>query len=153
MLQSLGSQRIRHDFDRLFSGKESACQCRRCGSISGFWFLHQLLFSCPVVPNSLQPHGPQHARLPCPSLSPRVCSNSCPLNQRCCQSISSSVTPFTSCPQSFSATRYFPMSRCFASGGQSIAASASVLPVSIQSIQYSFPLGLAGLFSLQSEGF
>ena len=82
--------------------------------------------------NSLQPHGLQHARLPCPSLSPRVCSNSCPLNQWCCQSISSSVIPFSFCLQSFPASESFSMSWLFASGGESIGASASVLRMNIQ---------------------
>ena len=70
-----------------------------------------LLFSCSVMSNSLQPCGLQHARLPCLSLSPRVCSKSCPLSQWCHPTISSSVTPFSSCPQSFSVS--FPMSQLF----------------------------------------
>ena len=84
----------------------------------------------------LRPSGLQHARLPCPSLSPGVCSNSWPLSWWwCCPTRSSSVTPFSSCPQSFPASGSFPMSWLFASGGQSIGASvsASVLPVNIQS--------------------
>ena len=89
-----------------------------------------LLFNCSVVFDYLQPCGLQQARLPCPSLSPRVCSNSCPLSQWCHPIISSSVVPFSSCPQSFPASGSFPMSQFFASGGQSIGASvsASVLP-------------------------
>ena len=82
-------------------------------------------------------HGLQHARLPHPSLSPRGCSNSCPLSQWCHTTISSSVTHFSSCLQSFSASGSFPMSRLFASEGQSIGASASVLSMNIPS---SFPL-------------
>ena len=74
------------------------------------------LFSSSVVSNSLRPHGLQHARLPCPSLSPGVCSNSCPLSQWCHSSISSSVIPFSSCPWSFPASESFPMSRLFTSG-------------------------------------
>ena len=70
--------------------------------------------------NSLQPHGLQHARLHCPSLFPIFCSNSCPWSWWCCPTISSSATPFLSCPQSFLALRSFPMSQLFASGGQSI---------------------------------
>ena len=77
------------------------------------------LFSCSVMSDSLQHHGLQHARLPCPSPTPRVCSNSCPLNRWCHPTISSSVIPF-SYLQSFSASRSFPMSQFFASGGQSI---------------------------------
>ena len=110
-----------------------------------------MLFSCSVVSNSLGPHGLQHARLFCPSLSPGVCSNSCPLNRWCHPIISSPVVPFSSCPQSFPASGSFPMSRLFASGGQSIGASAlaSVLPMSIQG---RFPLGLIGLIFWQSKG-
>ena len=104
-----------------------------------------------MVSNSLQPHGLQHPRLPCPSLSPRVCLNSCLLSRWCHPAISSSVTPFSSCPQSFLASGSFPMSRLCISGGQSIgtSASASVLPVNIQGW---FPLGLSGLISLPSKG-
>ena len=89
-------------------------------------------FSHSVVFDSLWPHGLQHARLPCPSLSPRVCSNSCPSSQW--PTISSSVIPFSSCLQSFPASGSFPMSQFFPSGGQSIgvSASASVLPINIQ---------------------
>ena len=87
-----------------------------------------------VVSHSLRPHGLQHSRLPCPSPSSRVCSNSCPLNQWCHPTISSSVVPFSSCLQSFPASRAFPMCQLFASGGQSIGASpsASVLPMNNQ---------------------
>ena len=96
--------------------------------------------------NSLWPHGLQHARFPCPSLSPRVCSNSCPLSRWCHPTISSSVAPFSSCPQSFPASGSFPVSQFFTSSGQSIGASASaaVLPMNIQG---RFPLGLTGLIS------
>ena len=89
------------------------------------------------------------AKPPCPSLSPRVCSNSCLLSQWCYLTISSSVIPFSSCPQSISASGSFPMSRLFPSGGQSIRALASVLPINIQGW---FPLGLTGWISLQSKG-
>ena len=76
-------------------------------------------------------HGLQHARLPCPSPSPRICSNSCPLSRWCCRTISSSATPFSSCPQSFPASGSFLVSPLFASDGQSVraSASASVLPI------------------------
>ena len=99
--------------------------------------------------DSLRPHGLQHTRLPCPSPSPRVCSNSCPLSQWCHPTISSSVILFSSCLQSFPASGSFPRSRFFTSGGQSIgvSVSVSVLPLNIQDW---FPLGLAGLISLQS---
>ena len=101
--------------------------------------------------NSLWLHELQHARFPCPSLSPIVCSNSCPLGQWCHQTISSSVIPFSSCPQSFPDSGFFPMSRLFASGGQSTGASssASVLPMNIQGW---FLLRLTGLISLRSKG-
>ena len=84
-----------------------------------------LLFSHSVMSDSLWPHGLQHARLPCPSLSPRIGSNSCPLSQWCHPTISSSVVPFSSCLQSFPASGSFPMSQFFESSGQSIGVSAS----------------------------
>ena len=101
--------------------------------------------------NSLQLHGLQHARPPCPSPTPGVYSNSCPLSQWCHPTISSSVVPFFSCLRSFPVSGSFPMSQYFASGGQSTgaSASASVLPVNIQDW---FPLGWTGLSSLQSKG-
>ena len=104
-----------------------------------------LLFSCSVVSDSSQPHGLQHARPPCPPLSPRVHSRSCPLSLWCHPTIWSSVTLFSFCLQSFPASGSFQW--LFASGGQSFEAStsASVLPVSIQGW---FPLGLTGLISL-----
>ena len=97
-------------------------------------------FSHSVVSSSLQHHGQQHARLPCPSPTPGVCSNSCPLLRWCRPTISSSVVPFFSRLQSLPASGSFPVSQLFASGGQSIkvSASASVLPVNIQDW---FPLG------------
>ena len=98
---------------------------------------------------TLQPHGQQHTRLPCPSLSLRVCSNSCPLSQWCHPTISSSVIPFSSCPQSFLALGSFPMRRLFVSGGQSTRTSASVFPMNTQGW---FPLGLTGLIILLSKG-
>ena len=93
-----------------------------------------LQFSRSVVSNSLQPHGLQHARPPCPSPTPRVHSNSCPLSWWYHPTISSSVVPFSSCLQSFPASGSFPISPFFASGGQSIgvSASASVLPMNIK---------------------
>ena len=108
-----------------------------------------LLFSCSVVSDSLQPHGLQHARLPCPLPSPRPCSNSCPLSQWYHPTISSSVILFSSCLQSFPASGSFLMSWLFAWGGQNIGASALVLPMNIQGW---FPLGLTDLISLQSKG-
>ena len=78
-----------------------------------------------VMSNSVQPHRLQHSRLPCPSLSPGVCSHSCPSSQRCYLTILSSAAPFSFCYQSFPASGSFPMSQLFASGGQSIGASVS----------------------------
>ena len=100
--------------------------------------------------DSLQPHGLQHSRLPCPSPSPRACLNSCPLSWWCHPTISSSVVPFSSHLQSFPASGSFLMSRLFTSGGQSTGAStlASVL---LMNIQDWFPLGLTSLISLQSR--
>ena len=100
----------------------------------------------------LRPHGLQHTRSPCPSPIPRVYSNSCPLSQWCHPTISSSVIPFSSHLQSFLASGSFQMSQFFASGGQSIGASAStsVLPVNTQDWS---PLGWTGWISLQSKGF
>ena len=104
------------------------------------------------MPLSLQPHWLQHARPPCPSPSPRVCSNQCSFSWWWCHpTISSSVIPFSSCLQSFPASASFPMSQLFASGGQSIgaSASASVLPMNIQGWS---PLGWTGWISLQFKG-
>ena len=107
--------------------------------------------SCSVVSDSLWPHELQHARLPCPSTTPGVYSNSCPLNWWCHPTISSSVVPFSSCLQSFPASGPFQMSQFFASGDQSIgvSVSVSVFPMNIQDW---FPLGWTGWISLQSKG-
>ena len=126
--------------------------------IDGYWdlllhprgYMAWLLFnpkSCPM----LWSHGPQHARLPCPSLTPGVCSNSRLLSRWFHPTISSSVVPFSSCLQSFPASGSFPMSQFFASGGQNtgVSASASVLPMNIQDW---FTLGWTGWISLQSKG-
>ena len=109
-----------------------------------------------VISASLQPHGLQHARLPCPSSTPRACSNSCPSSPWCISSsvsilypTISSVIPFSSCLKCFPASGYFPMSQFFASGGQSIGVSASVLPMNTQDWS---PLGWTGWISLQSKG-
>ena len=108
-------------------------------------------FSRSVVSNSLWPHESQHARPPCPSPTPRVHSDSCPLSQWCHPAISSWVVPFTSCPQSHRASESFPMNQLFAWGGQSIGVSAlaSVLPMNNQDWS---PLGWTGWTSLQSRG-
>ena len=109
-----------------------------------------LQFSRYVMSDSLWPHGLQHARLPYPSLSPRVCLNSYPLYQWCHPTISPFVAPFSSCLQSFPAPGSFPLSQLFPSGGQSTGASAlaSVLPMIIWSW---FPLGVTDLISLLSK--
>jgi len=101
--------------------------------------------------DSLWPHELQHARLPCPSPTPRIHPNPCPLSRWCHPTISSSVITFSSCPQSFPASGSFQMSQLFTSGGQStgVSASASVLPMNIQEW---FPLGWTCWISLQSKG-
>jgi len=108
-------------------------------------------FSHSVVSDSLQPHRLQQTRLPCPSPTPGVYSNSCPLTRWCHPTILTSVIPFSSCIQSFPASGSFQMSQFFSSGGQSIRVSAltSVLPKNIQDW---FPLGWTGWISLQSKG-
>ena len=113
--------------------------------------IQSVQFSCSVMSDSLRPHGLQHSRPPCPSPTPRVYSNSCPVSQWCHQTISFSVVPFSSCLQSFPASGSFPMSQFFASGGQSIgvSASASTLPMNIQDW---VPLGWTCCISLQSKG-
>ena len=108
-------------------------------------------FSCSVVSNSLRPHESQHARPPCPSPTPRVYPNPCPLSQRCHRTILSSVVPFSSCLQSFPASGSFQMSQLFASGGQSIGVSASTLVLPMNTQDWS-PLGWAVWISLQSKG-
>ena len=129
-LQSMGLQRVRHNL----ATKQLCCLLVQ---------IHQS-----VISDSLQPHGLQLTRPPCPSAAPGVYSNSCPLRRWCHPTISSSVIPFSSCLQSF---RSFQMSHLFASGGQSIGVSAwtSVLPVIIQG---RFPLGWTGWISLMSKG-
>ena len=108
-------------------------------------------FSCSVLSHSLQSHGLQHTRLPCLSSTPRAWSNSCLSSQWCHSTISSSVVPFSSYPQSFPASGSFQMSQFFASGGQSIGVptSTSVLSMNIQDW---FPLRLIGLINLQPKG-
>ena len=125
-----------------------------CFSLSLLWFdfclSHLILLCCSVAGSySSWPHGLQHARLLCPSLSPRMCTNSCQLIGDI--TFSSSATSFSFYPQSFSASGSFPTNWPFASRGQSIGTSASlsVLPMNIQDW---FPLGLTGSISLQSKG-
>ena len=100
--------------------------------------------------DSLWPRGLQHTKFPCPSPTPRACSNTCPSSRWCHPTISSFV-PFSSCLQSFPASGFFPMNQFFPSGGQGIgiSASASDLPMNTENL---FPLGWTGLISLQSRG-
>ena len=116
-----------------------------------YWvmILSSVQFSCSVVSDSLRPHESQHARPPCPSPSPRVHSDSCPLSPWCHPAISSSVIPF-SCPQSLPAPKSFPMSQLFAWGGQStgVSALASFLPKKSQGWSSEW----TGWISLQSKG-
>ena len=111
----------------------------------------RIQFSCSVVPSSLWPHESQHARPPCPSPTPGVHSNSQPSSRWCHPAISSSVVPFSTCPQSLLASESFPMSQLFAWGGQStgVSALASVLPMNTRDWS---PLGWTGWISLQSRG-
>jgi len=123
----------------------------RLGSPAFSWKSLFSQFSHSVMSNSLWRHGLQHIRAPCPSPTPRACSNSCPSSWWCHPTISSSVVPFSSRLQSFPASGSFQMSQLFTSGGQNIgvSASASVLPMNNQDW---FPLGLTGLISLQFKG-
>ena len=113
-----------------------------CSSVQ---FIHS------VMSHSLRPHEPQHARPPCSTPTPGVHPNPCPLSRWCHPTISSSVVPFSSCPQSFPASGSFPMSQLFMSGGKSIgvSASTSVLPMNTQDWS---TLGWTGWISLQSKG-
>ena len=108
-------------------------------------------FSCSVISDPLRPHKLQHARPPCPSLTPGVHSNSCPSSRWCHPALSSSVVPLSSCPQSLPASESFPMSQLFAWGGQStrVSALASFLPKKSQGWS---PLEWTGWISLQSKG-
>ena len=108
-------------------------------------------FSCSVVSDSLRPHEPQHARPPCPSPTPRVHPNPSPLSRWCHPTISSSVVPFSSCPQFLPASESFPMSQLFASRGQSIGVSASTSALPMNTQDWS-ALGWTGWISLQSKG-
>ena len=115
------------------------------------WQKTSVQFSRSVMSNSLRPHGLQHARPPCPSPTPGVHSDSRPSSRWCHPAISSSVIPFSSCPQPLPASQSFPMSQLFAWGGQSIGVSAlaSFLP---KNTQDSYPLEWTGWISLQSKG-
>ena len=105
---------------------------KKAEKLSFTFFQHSAQFSRSVMSNSLRPHRLQHARLPCPSPTPRACSNLRPSSWQCHPTISSSVIPFSSYLQSFPASGSFPMCQFFTWGGQSIGVSASVLPMNIQ---------------------
>ena len=147
------------------SSAASFCSCSQSFPASGFFPVSQLLasggqgigasasvsrFSHSLMSDSLQPHGLQHATPPCPSPTPRGCSNSCPSSQWCHPTISSSVFPFSSCLQFFPASGSFAVNQFFKSLGLSIVASASASVLSMN-IQGWFPLGLTGLISLLSK--
>ena len=124
------------------------------GSFTSLCFIivfSSVQFSRSVVSDSLRPREQQHARRPCPSPTPGVYSNSCPLSQWCHPTISSSIVPFSSCLQSFPNSGSFQMSQLFSWGGPNIgvSASTSVLPMNTQ---VWFPLGWTGWISLQSKG-
>ena len=123
----------------------------QCLSVDSSFLFSSVQFSCSVMSNSLQAHEPQHTRPPCPSPTPRVYSNSCPLSQRCHPTISPSVIPFSSHLQSFPASGSFQMSQFFASGDQSIGVSASTSVLAMNTQDWS-PLGWTGWISLQSKG-
>ena len=160
----MGSQRFRHDWGTF----TCTCKILMCVYINthiciyliskhpsicfntfvaflDFLTLQSVQFSRSVLSNSLQPHEPQHARPPCPSPTPRVYPNPCPSSRWCHLTFSSSVVPFSSCPQSLPASGSFPVSQLFTWRGQSIGVSASVLPVNTQGWA---PLGWTGWISL-----
>ena len=113
-----GTEKGTHPFEN-----EEVINCKKQSKTKQDW-TPSVQFSCSVVSNSLWPHESQHARPPCPSPSPRIHSNSRPSSQWCYPAISSSVVPFSSCPQSLPASESFPMSQLFAWGGQSTGVSA-----------------------------
>ena len=122
-----------------------------CVCVCVYVYLSSIQFSHSVMSDSLWPHGPQHARPPCPSPTPRVYPNSCPLTWWFHPTISSSFIPFSSHLQSFPGSGFFQMSQFFESGGQRIgvSASASALPMNTQDWS---PLGWTVWISLQSKG-
>ena len=158
-LQSMGSQRVRNHWTHTHTHTHTRCLHLYCICTSNLHWGHlSTLRNFPlnqfssVMSNSLQPYGLQHSRPPCPSPTPGVCSNSCPLSWWCHPTISSSVVPFSSCLQFFPGSGSFPVSQLFASGSQNIgiSTSASVLPMNIQDW---FTLGLTSWISLPSKGF
>ena len=166
----LGSSKITADGDRsheikrrLLLGRKGYNKLRQCiknqrhhftdkgPSSQRYGFSSSVQFSHSVVSDSLWPHESQHARPPCPSPTPGVYSNSCPSSRWCHPAISSSVVPFSSCPQSLPASESVSMSQLFAWGGQRIGVSVSA-SVLLMNIQDWFPLGWTGWISLQSKG-
>ena len=141
----------RQNFQKLCQKESVVKQLRFAKKSSNNHKFSSVQFSSSVVSDSLWPHQLQHARLPCLSQTPGVYSNSCLLSWWCHLAISSSVTPFSSCPQSLPASGSFPMSQLFAWGGQNtgVSASASVLPMNTQDWS---PSGCTGWISLQSKG-
>ena len=140
------------------SSKETKEKLEKCNHIfkknlhrKSYHQFSSIQFSRSVVSNSLQPHEPQHARPPCPSPTPGVHRNPCLLSRWCHPTISSSVVPFSSCPQSFPASGSFQMSQLFTWGGQSIGVSASTSVPPMNTKDWS-PLGWTGWISLQSKG-
>ena len=131
-----------------FSSSSPSLPCRL--TFIHFLDIQSVQFSCSVVSNSLWSHELQHTRPPCPSPTPGIYPNSCPSSRWCHPTISSSVFPFSSCPQSLPASGSFPMSQLFASGGQSIgvSASASVPPMNTQDWS---PLGWTGYHKMPSK--
>ena len=115
-------------------------------------YISSVHFSCSVMSDSLQPHGLQYTRLPCPSPAPGASTNSCPSSRWCHRTISSSVIPYSSCLQSFPASESFQMSQPFASGGLNIGVSTSISVLPMNTQDWS-PLGWTGWISLQSKGF
>ena len=144
MLTSLDSN---HQYSKLVKGSIKLFYIGSITQISDSKTVSSIQFSHSVMSDSLQRHGLQHARLPCPSPTPPACSNSCPTSQWGHPNISSSVIPFSSCFLSYPVSGSFPVSQFFTSGDQSIGVltSASVPPMNIQDW---FPLGLTGLTSL-----
>ena len=138
-------------FCYIFSSFESLFGEVVCTTKMHHLHLHSVQFSRSVVSDSLWPHEPQHARPPCPSPTPRVRSDSRPSNRWCHPAISSSVVPFSFCPQFLPASGSFPISQLFAWGGKSIGVSAStlVLPMNTQDLS---PLEWTGWISLQVQG-
>ena len=120
---------------------------KKCSSV----LMSSIQFSCSVMSNSLWPHEPKHARLPCPSPTPGVYPNLCPLSRWCHLTISPYVVPFSACLQSFPTSGSFQMSQLLASGGHCIGVSASTLVLPMNTQDW-FPLRWTGWISLQSKG-